>query len=251
MAETYAFLLFILTVVTGVVSFGWVITRGIRFSGEQQGEAPWIIATCQSLFPVFLAVFLVRSFVVEPFRIPSESMLPTLHVGDFILVNKHSYGLRLPLSHHRLTAGDRPQRGDVIVFRYPRNTRLPYIKRIVGMPGDTISYQDKKLYINDREIPLQPVPGREKIPLKRQLLLEFLPEKQHQVMHDQARPAFQMPAIVVPEGEYFVLGDNRDYSQDSRYWGFVPESHIIGRAFFIWFHWKHGVKWSRMGSSII
>ncbi|MGV0005125.1 MAG: signal peptidase I [Candidatus Porifericomitaceae bacterium WSBS_2022_MAG_OTU9] len=249
MAAAYALILFILVAVSGLVSLAWSIWHGMRYSGLEESEPPWPVALCQSLFPVFLVVFLIRSFVVEPFRIPSESMLPTLLAGDFVLVNKFTYGLRLPLSHKKLSVGDSLQRGDVVVFRYPKNPKLPYIKRVIGLPGDEISYQGKRLYINKQAIPLV-ANGEDVIATgKPQLLFEDLPDSRHQIILDPMRPSFNVD-IVVPEGSYFVLGDNRDYSQDSRYWGFVPDSHIVGKAFLIWFHWKHGIKWGRIGSSI-
>ena len=251
MAELYALFLFVLTALSGAVSVGWWIMRNLRHDdGRERGPAPWPVAMCQSLFPVFLAVFMLRSFVAEPFRIPSESMLPTLQVGDFILVNKFRYGLRLPLSHEKLTVGASPQRGDVVVFRYPRNPKIPYIKRIIGLPGDRVSYQDKKLRINGREVPLYAMDPYFPMEPERQRFLEYMAEKQHHILHDQRRPAFHMPTVVVPENSYFVLGDNRDYSQDSRYWGFVPDSHLVGKAFFVWFSWKHGVEWGRIGVPI-
>ena len=212
----------------------------------------WVEYTA-GLFPVILIVFGLRSFVVEPFKIPSGSMIPTLMIGDLILVNKFSYGIRLPILHTKVVELGEPARGDVMVFRFPRNEAENYIKRVVGLPGDTVSYLNKRLVINGQQIELDPE-GRyvdtdrlTEVPK----YLESLGEKPHNILTNLERPpdikpVEQFPMIEtcryssdgvvckVPEGHYFVLGDNRESSLDSRYWGFVPERNIVGRAFFIW-----------------
>jgi signal peptidase I len=218
---------------------------------------PWWLDWTAGLFPVIITVFLLRSFLFEPFKIPSGSMIPTLAIGDLILVNKFTYGLRLPVLHTKITDGTPPQRGDVMVFRYPPKPSLDYIKRVVGVPGDEVAYLNKKLTINGQ-------------PLSKDVLPDFLDEdtmryskqfeevvssngssKKHRLLNDEDRPAF-VPGVEdfpnkqncsytvegvtckVPPGHYFMMGDNRDNSLDSRYWGFVPDRNIVGKAFFVW-----------------
>jgi signal peptidase I len=214
---------------------------------------PWWLDWTAGLFPVIIAVFVLRSFLFEPFKIPSGSMIPTLLVGDLILVNKFHYGLRLPVINTKLTAGTAPQRGDVMVFRYPPKPSLDYIKRVVGVPGDEVAYLNKRLTINGKPLPTS-------------ALTEFFEEDsmryfkqfeedmgtvKHRLLNDDSRPAFvpgadefeyknncrySVEGVVckVPEGHYFMMGDNRDNSLDSRYWGFVPDKNIVGKAFFVW-----------------
>lgn len=204
-------------------------------------------------FPVIVAVFCLRSFVVEPFRIPSGSMMPTLLTGDFILVNKFTYGLRLPVLNKKIFDINNPQRGDVMVFRYPKDPSLDYIKRVIGLPGDTVAYEDKRLTINGKPVSYTPLPeylDEERLAYSQQFL-EQLGHTSHRILTDVARPMYIAGAsdfpqrehcvyspsgmrCTVPAGHYFMLGDNRDGSADSRYWGFVPEANIVGRAFFIW-----------------
>ncbi|MBA4501371.1 signal peptidase I [Marinobacterium marinum] len=192
--------------------------------------------TSKSMFPVLLFVLLLRSFLYEPFQIPSGSMLPTLKIGDFILVNKYHYGLRLPVVNTRFVSNNDPQHGDVIVFRYPEDTGINFIKRVVGVPGDVITYRDKVLYVNgvaqQQELLAKLPPSRPE-----QLLLnEALADTSHQIYRDIYRPVVN-GEWTVPDGNYFVLGDNRDNSKDSRYWGFVPEELLVGKATAVWMHW--------------
>lgn len=220
---------------------------------QQLLAQPWWLDWTAGLFPVIFAVFVLRSFVVEPFRIPSGSMLPTLVVGDLILVSKFHYGIRLPVLHTEIVDNQPVRRGDVIVFRFPVDPRIDYIKRVVALPGDQISYLDKRLAINGQPVPLTPRADFYDPETLRYLQQygERLGEAEHGILVDRERPGF-IPAAAgfpyreacgysaegivctVPAGHYFVLGDNRDNSQDSRFWGFVPEGHIIGRAFFVW-----------------
>ncbi|MDH3377824.1 MAG: signal peptidase I [Gammaproteobacteria bacterium] len=226
---------------------------------EQPYREPLLVEYSKAFFPVILLVFLLRSFVVEPFRIPSGSMLPSLQIDDYILVNKFSLGVRLPILHRKIIDIDTPSRGDVMVFRYPKKPALNYIKRVVGLPGDTVMYNDKILTINGKKIIQYPdgeyllgqVGQRRTVTSRR---LEQLDDVRHDILVDSTRPDLRTHEYRVPEGHYFVMGDNRDYSSDSRIWGFVPESHIVGKAFFIWFSWDTanggGIAWQRIGNKI-
>ncbi|WP_366949797.1 signal peptidase I [Immundisolibacter sp.] len=251
----FALLLFALLVVSGLI---WAVdeiwlARHRTAAGTPPDEMPWWVEYGRSFFPVILAVFLLRSFLVEPFRIPSGSMLPTLHVGDFILVNKFTYGIRLPVIDKKIIDIGSPQRGDVVVFRYPPDPSTDYIKRVVGLPGDRIGYYDKVLYVNG-----EPVTRREAAQTVREGGTEWVrvPERlgEHAYVV-QWMPQRQGPQgeVTVPPGQYFVMGDNRDNSKDSRYWGFVPDRNLVGKAFFIWMSWdadRFAVDWRRIGSAI-
>jgi signal peptidase I len=207
---------------------------------------------------VILAVFLLRSFLFEPFKIPSGSMIPTLLVGDLILVNKFHYGVRLPVLNIKITDGTAPQRGDVMVFRYPPKPSLDYIKRVVGLPGDEVAYINKRLTINGKELGTNAVPDffdEDQMRYFKQFE-EKLGDQPHRLLNDENRPAFVQGAddfafrkncqysvegvvCKVPEGQYFMMGDNRDNSLDSRYWGFVPDKNIVGKAFFVWMNFSN------------
>jgi signal peptidase I len=216
---------------------------------------PWWLDWTAGLFPVILVVFMLRSFIVEPFKIPSASMLPTLLVGDLILVNKYHYGVRLPVLHTKLVANHLPARGDVVVFRYPSDPRIDYIKRVVAVPGDEVTYARQRLSINGQLVPMERLPDFYDDEVLRYVpqFKETLGAVDHRILVDPSRAMFfggadqaQFPfrencryttegvTCKVPEGHFFAMGDNRDNSQDSRFWGFVPEANIVGRAFFIW-----------------
>ena len=214
---------------------------------------PWWLDWTAGLFPVILIVFLLRSFLFEPFKIPSGSMIPTLLVGDLILVNKFDFGIRLPVINHKIIANKDPARGDVVVFRYPPDPRLDYIKRVVGLPGDEVAYRNKVLTINGQRIDTTPLPDFYDEDSRRyaQQFSEKLASVEHRILNDKDRPAFIPGAqnfpnneacrysgegviCKVPANHYFVMGDNRDNSVDSRYWGFVPDRNLVGRAFFVW-----------------
>jgi len=214
---------------------------------------PWWLDWTAGLFPVIVTVFLLRSFLFEPFKIPSGSMIPTLQIGDLILVNKFHYGIRLPVANTKVTAGTPVQRGDVMVFRYPPKPSVDYIKRVVGIPGDEVAYLNKKLTVNGQPVPSEALPDYFDESTMRYFrhARESLPGKTHEIIIDNDRPAFipgaddfpgrdncrySVEGVVckVPEGHYFMMGDNRDNSLDSRYWGFVPDKNIVGKAFFVW-----------------
>ncbi len=239
-----------------------VVSGGIlllaRLLGRRRDQSI-IVEYARALFPVILFVFVLRSFVIEPFRIPSGSMLPGLHIGDFILVNKFKYGIRLPVVNRKVISIDSPERGDVIVFRYPRNPRLNFIKRVIGLPGDKLSYVDKKLRINGEAVEVRD-DGRYAYAQNKlkgtsaSQRVETIDGDEHLIMLDDQGFTRNLEEVDVPAGHYFVMGDNRDHSNDSRYWGFVPEGNVVGEAFFIWFSWKSvsggGVEWSRIGNTI-
>ncbi|MEP6483462.1 MAG: signal peptidase I [Rudaea sp.] len=277
----FALLLVILTAVTGVI---WLLDRLLLAGGrkrraealanasgteaERQQRAnealrePVIVEYARSFFPVILIVLLFRSFVAEPFKIPSGSMMPTLLVGDFILVNKFAYGMRLPVIGTKVLPIGEPQRGDVFVFRYPNPEHDPkkegidYIKRVIGLPGDEITYRNKTLYINGTQVPqtsLGPFIGSGDEGRKMagaELHDEMLPGSEHKVLESNMLMAGREGTWRVPAGHYFAMGDNRDNSEDSRYWGFVPEQNVVGRAFAIWMNWDGGIDFKRIGTVI-
>ncbi len=203
---------------------------------EQAGE-PILVEYSRSLFPVLAIVLILRSFIVEPFQIPSGSMIPTLEVGDFILVNKFTYGIRLPVVRTKVLDMNEPERGEVMVF-FPPHTKQYFIKRVIGLPGDLVEYKDKILTINGVAQPqtlLADLPPNR--PSER-LAMETLNGVEHQVRQDLRRYLLDDFSVKVRPDHYFLMGDNRDNSSDSRVWGQVPEANIVGRAFAIWMHWE-------------
>ena len=249
---SFALFLFVLLALTAAVSLLEVLV--LRKARAAEDRQPWWVEYSVSFFPVILIVFLLRSFLVEPFKIPSSSMVPTLLVGDFILVNKFTYGIRLPVLNKKIVDLGSPQRGDVMVFRYPEDPSLDYIKRVVGLPGDRIEYRNKRLTINGQPVPERQTEdylSKERMQFSRRFI-ETLGEHVHEILIDEDAPAFMAPsprsypfasnctynmnglACTVPPGHYFMMGDNRDNSSDSRVWGFVPDENIVGKAFFIW-----------------
>ena len=256
-------ILVIATAVTGIIWLAdallWAPRRRMATTGgdTQAAKQPLIVEYARSFFPVILAVLLLRSFVAEPFRIPSNSMMPTLLTGDFILVNKFSYGLRLPVLNKKIIALGEPKRGDVVVFRYPDNPTIDYIKRVVGVPGDRITYTDKKLYINGKPVPQQPMGEYTGVGAGAGMtgadqISENLDGVEHAILTRPGQSSTE-GEFSVPPGEYFVMGDNRDNSNDSRYWGTVPEANLVGKAFMVWMNWdvsNGGIAWGRIGSTI-
>ena len=202
----------------------------------KEAREPVVVEYARSFFPVLLVVFVLRSFLVEPFQIPSSSMVPTLQVGDYILVNKYTYGIRLPVLRTKVLPLNEPQRGDVMVFFPPHMNDTYFIKRVVGLPGDTVTYRNKRLFINGEPVALDPYPAEAGTATRHQSGRESLGEVQHDVQVDTMRPARDFSVVVKP-GHYFMMGDNRDNSSDSRVWGQVPEKDIVGKAFAVWMHW--------------
>lgn len=248
----FALILFLLCLITGAL---W-LSDVVYFRKRRAADAPdpvWV-EWGAGFFPVILLVFGLRSFVVEPFKIPSGSMIPTLQIGDFIVVNKYTYGIRLPVLNKKIIELGSPKRGDVIVFRYPVDPDLDYIKRVVGLPGDKVVYRDKHLFINDKAVSLEFAGDFVDRNLRSsQSYTEDLGLVQHKILLEPRSPSYipnRIPHAFsdncqynsegvichVPQGHYFVLGDNRDNSADSRVWGFVPEQNIVGKAFFVWFN---------------
>jgi len=255
----FALILFSLLVATGGI---WLLDRFMLAKKRVEGIAePWWVEYAKSFFPVILIVFAIRSFLVEPFKIPSGSMIPTLQVGDFILVNKFTYGIRLPIVNRKLVQVNDPQRGDVMVFHYPENPSLDYIKRVVAVSGDSVEYRDKRLWINGVEQPQQPDGDYNYVEtglnfVHTEKRRETLGGREHAMLVNPEVPTLRLDSVAefkgrencvygresarckVPEGHYFMLGDNRDNSRDSRYWGFVPDNQIVGKAFFIWMNFS-------------
>lgn len=243
-----------LVIVTGIIwlvdSIFWAKNR------KTEQKEPLVVEYARSFFPIILVVLVIRSFIVEPFRIPSASMLPTLHVGDFILVNKFAYGVRLPVLNNKVISVGEPERGDVFVFRYPNNPKIDYIKRVIGLPGDKIGYFNKTVYVNGEAI-AQNVKVKDAdllglAPARSKLYFEDLGEQGHEILIDPDRRLVE-GETVVPAGHYFAMGDNRDNSNDSRFWGTVPEENLVGKAFFIWMSWDWnagGIVWNRLGDTI-
>ncbi|HRQ65569.1 MAG TPA: signal peptidase I [Xanthomonadaceae bacterium] len=259
----FALILVLLTAVSGAI---WAVDRWLfapgrrRRAADGKGKEPVLVEYARSFFPVFLIVLLIRSFLAEPFRIPSSSMMPTLLIGDFILVNKFTYGIRLPVLNSKVISLGEPQRGDVIVFRYPENPKEDYIKRVIGVPGDEVVYRNKVLYVNGVEVPQSPLEryigkGSGRDMTGAELRSESVADGEYRILI-RPQPGFgplRDGRWQVGEGQYFVLGDNRDNSQDSRVWGMVPEANLVGKAFLIWWNWdiQHGgMDFGRIGTLI-
>ena len=251
MKPDFSLLLVLLTAVSGLV---WLIDslflRRRRMDKAVQNKVerprdPVIIEYSRSLFPILLLVLLFRSFLFEPFKIPSGSMIPTLLIGDFIVVNKYAYGLRLPVLNKKILSVGEPERGEVVVFRYPVDPKVNFIKRLVGLPGDTITYRDKHLYINGEAVNLDEQGRFSSDEVKCSTpradatkLRETVGTVEHDILIHQ-NSGSRNGQWKVPEGHYFVMGDNRDRSNDSREWGFVPEDHLMGRAVGIWLNFDY------------
>lgn len=242
MSINLALILTLLTAFTGIVYlldvFVWHDSK--RSADEHRGGRQTLVEYSRSFFPVLLIVLVIRSFVFEPFRIPSGSMMPTLLQGDFIFVKKYSYGLRLPVTETKIIETGEPERGDVVVFRLPQNPSVNYIKRVVGLPGDTIVYEDHRLTINGELVELERSP--ETTPAE-PVYVEHLDGREHEILITNSY-SVKDGVYVVPEGRYFVMGDNRDNSKDSRFIEAIPESHLVGEAVRVWMH-MDGLSWPR------
>lgn len=247
----FSLILVLATLASGLIWGGYRVSRA--WSRATPGAEPVLVEYARSFFPVLLLVLLVRSFLFEPFRIPSSSMMPTLLIGDFIFVNKYSYGLRLPVLNTKIVDIGEPERGDVMVFRLPSDPSVNYIKRLVGMPGDTIRYAGDHLYINDQPVEesLLGVYDGELQPGSI-LMQEQLGSVRHQILLIPGVSGRGDGTFVVPPGHYFMMGDNRDNSQDSRFIGPIPEGNIVGRAVRIWMNWDFPAmpRWSRIGGRV-
>jgi signal peptidase I len=279
----FALFMVVILAITGLV---WLLDIFVLRKNRAAGQAdPWYVEYAKSFFPVILLVFVLRSFLVEPFKIPSGSMMPTLLAGDYILVNKFTYGLRVPILNNTFFEVNQPKRGDVFVFHYPSAPSVDYIKRVIGVPGDIISYQDKQLTVNGQSLSMQDLGKYEYEALGSNIVVanrmsEKLGDIQHDILNSEypigCNEPQQVPKssldniveaaigvqpvtaeiceafvrnenIVVPAGHYLAMGDNRDNSSDSRMWGFVPEHNLVGKAFFIWMNFDD---FDRVGNSI-
>lgn len=250
----FSFFLVVATFVTGIIWGGYSLLQ----RDKPPVKEPLLVEYAHSFFPVVLIVLLLRSFLFEPFRIPSGSMMPTLLIGDFILVNKFTYGIRLPVLNLKIIDNGEPKRGDIVVFRFPKDPTVDYIKRIIGLPGERIGYYNKQIFVNG--VPLKQTVlgqydgGTQAASMEGETLLnEDLGSVTHDILMRKGDPSAREGEFVVPKGQYFVMGDNRDNSNDSRFWGAVPEENLVGRAFFIWMSWdagKPGISFNRMGTTL-
>ena len=266
----FALILFIALLITGGI---WLLdVLLLKRSRDRSAREPLLVEYAKSFFPVILVVFALRSFLVEPFKIPSGSMMPTLLIGDFILVNKYTYGIRLPVINKKVVELNNPERGDVMVFRYPADPGLDYIKRVIGVPGDVVEYRDKQLSVNGQPVRTDNTGtysyvGNGLNYITAMVYQENLNGDGHAMMTEPGKPSVYPQQVMdfpyrencsynadgegfackVPEGQYFMMGDNRDASNDSRYWGFVPDENIVGKAFFIWMNFDD---FGRIGTSI-
>lgn len=253
----FSFFLFIATVVTGIVWGGYLLYLKKVGRVFDEKDEPILVEYARSFFPIVLIVLMLRSFLVEPFRIPSGSMMPTLLVGDFILVNKFTYGIRLPVINKKMIDMNSPARGDIVVFRFPKDPSVDYIKRVIGVPGDRVAYYDKAIHINDKPMPQTSVGvyqgvGQGEDMTGAEHKHENLQTVEHDILIKSGMPSVE-GVYLVPPGHYFVMGDNRDNSNDSRYWGFVPEENLVGKAFLIWMSWDldhKGIGFDRIGTQL-
>ena len=263
----FAAVLLLATTITGII---WGADIALFRNKRAAASEPIVGEVARGFFPVMLIVFFLRSFLYEPFKIPAESRLPTLQVGDFILVNKFTYGIRLPVVNKKIVELGAPKRGDVMVFRYPEDPAKDFIKRVVGLPGDKLSYRQKRLTINDQPVPTQSLGTATEVDKRLgfrrfESFTERLGEKTHAIMMNPDIPGVRLEGVrqfpnrenceynndgvtcTIPAGHFFMMGDNRDNSDDSRYWGFVPESNIVGKAVLIWMNFG---SFKRIGTAI-
>jgi signal peptidase I len=251
----FSFFLFVATLLTGVIWGGYLLILKSRNEVFDEDKEPVLVEYARSFFPVVFIVLCLRSFIAEPFRIPSGSMMPTLLVGDFLLVNKFTYGIRLPVINKKIIEVNKPKHGDIVVFRFPKDPTVDYIKRIIGLPGDKVSYHNKQLLINGKPAAQVSLGRYQGVGQGAEMtgsehLAENLDGVEHSILVRQGAISAEGDYII-PEGSYFVMGDNRDNSNDGRYWGVVPEANLVGKAFFIWMNWdldNKGIDFSRIGT---
>jgi signal peptidase I len=252
----FPFILTIAVLLSGIISLLDILFLTKRRLAKGQAKPGKIVEYSRSFFPVLLLVLVIRSFIVQPFRVPTGSLEPTVMPGDFIAVNQFAYGLRLPVINTKIVSISEPKTGQIAVFRWPIDTSVDFVKRVIGVPGDHIQYKNKVLYINGKEAiqsyvgfgtDYEPAPEGN-IPV--QQYMEDLNGVKHLININPNAPAIDFD-ITVPAGEYFMMGDNRDDSADSRAWGYVPERNLIGKGFFIWMNWDsqtHRINWHRIGT---
>lgn len=267
MSFNFPLILLILTIVSGLI---WLIDSlfWIKHRKTASGKIkhPLIVDYARYFFPILLLVLIIRSFIVQPFRVPTGSLEPTVLPGDFILVSQFAYGLHFPVFNWEILPLSKPKRGDIAVFHWPVNSHKDFVKRVIGLPGDNISYVNKVLYINGKKIPQKFIGYTvdSNSPTGPSWTVKVMQENLLGIKHDiyicasnsshcPIATAQNFHDVTVPAGEYFMLGDNRDNSDDSRYWGFVPEKDLVGKAFLIWMSWdnnKHRIRWHRIGKHL-
>lgn len=252
----FPFVLTAVVLLSGFISLLDVLflARKRRASGAKQSL---LVEYSRSFFPVLLIVLLIRSFIVQPYRVPTGSLEPTVLPGDFIVVNQFAYGLRLPVLNTKIVNVGEPKTGDIALFRYPIDPRIVYVKRVIGVPGDHIVYKNKTLTINGKVIEQKDL-GMDldqeyAMPYAVKVKQEMLPTVTHKIfVHDEIGTA-QDTDVIVPPRHYFMMGDNRDNSDDSRHWGFVPEENLVGKAFATWMSWdsqNNSIRWIRIGKTV-
>lgn len=247
MSFDFPLILFSLTVFSGVVCLiDWAHEKK---SPSHRKQLPTVVDYCRSFFPVLLLVFIIRSFAIQPYRVPTGSLEPTVMPGDFILVKQYRYGVRFPVWDKQFIPYSKPKRGQIALFHDPVNWSVNFVKRVVGVPGDDISYINKVFYINGKKMDQKYIkmgfdsgPGR--TPLRVKIMQENLMGVEHRILINPSRKGTNFYHLKVPKGEYLMIGDNRDDSDDSRYWGFVPERNFIGQAFMVWMSWDVDAKWT-------
>lgn len=263
MSFDFPLILFCVVVFTGLVSLCdmvYCLVKKEPFFAKR--KRPVVIDYSRSFFPVLLLVFVIRSFLFQPYRVPTGSLEPTVMPGDFILVNQYDYGFKMPIWNKKLFSVGEPKVGQIALFYYPVNHAYTFVKRVVGVPGDHVSYINKTLYINGKKQPQKYLGEVTRVNDFGQIVTykkyqENLMGVKHDIFTRPDVPATNFYNVVVPKGDYFMMGDNRDESDDSRYWGLVPEKNFIGRALFVWMswdshpdHWYQSIRWHRIGSSL-